>query len=173
MADNLKTIECPACHKEMAKIYVSSENINVDVCVDGCGGIYFDNREFKKFDEPKENIDEILNSLKDKTFIEVDETETRICPCCGSNMVKHFSGIKIEVTIDSCYNCGGVFLDRGELEKIRAEYNTEKERSKDVVDFVNSIIGKEIDDMIETNAKLHQKRSRLKKFYDKLFFNID
>ena len=57
MADNFKTIKCPACQKEMHKIFIPSEGINIDVCLDGCGGIYFDNREFKSFDEQHESID--------------------------------------------------------------------------------------------------------------------
>ena len=50
MADNLELIECPACGKKMHKIYMPSAGVNLDVCVDGCGCIYFDNREFNKFD---------------------------------------------------------------------------------------------------------------------------
>ncbi len=59
MSDTLQPLNCPACHKEMRKVFVPAEGINVDICVDGCGGIFFDNREFTKFDEKAENIDEI------------------------------------------------------------------------------------------------------------------
>ena len=63
MADSHQTLRCPACGKEMQKVFVPSEGVNVDICVDGCGGIFFDNREFKMFDEQSENIDAIINAL--------------------------------------------------------------------------------------------------------------
>ena len=39
MADNFNIIKCPACQKEMKKVFIPEKGINVDVCVDGCGGI--------------------------------------------------------------------------------------------------------------------------------------
>ena len=56
MTDNLKKIKCPACGEEMVKIYMPQQGVNLDVCINGCGGIYFDNREFAKFDEESEDI---------------------------------------------------------------------------------------------------------------------
>ena len=32
----------------MEKIFISDANINVDICLNGCGGILFDNRELEK-----------------------------------------------------------------------------------------------------------------------------
>ncbi len=137
MADNKNIINCPACGTEMVKIFMPDQNINLDVCVNGCGGIYFDNREFKQFDEQHENIDKIVEALKDKTFIEVDQTKTRICPVCGANMVKNYSSVKREIEIDECYFCGGKFLDNDELVKIREEYPTEAERSADLAKIIS------------------------------------
>lgn len=138
MADTQKTINCPACGTEMVKIFMPDQKINIDVCVNGCGGIYFDNKEFKQFDEQHENISEIIEALKDKTFIKVDETKTRICPVCGSNMVKNFSSVKREIEIDECYFCGGKFLDNNELIKIREEYETEADRSADLAKIIGA-----------------------------------
>lgn len=136
MGDNEKIIKCPACGKEMEKIFMPEQGINLDVCVQGCGGIYFDNREFKQFDERHENIDALIESVKDKTFVKVNEHQTRKCPVCGSNMVKNFSSVKRNIEIDECYFCGGKFLDHDELLKIRDEYETEAERSADLLKAV-------------------------------------
>ncbi len=138
MADTTKIINCPACGKEMVKIYMPEQKCNLDVCVNGCGGIYFDNREFEKFDEQHENIDEIIETLKDKNFIEVDQSKTRICPVCGGNMVKNFSSVHRKIEIDECYFCGGKFLDNDELIKIREEYPTETERSADLLKILGA-----------------------------------
>lgn len=141
MADNLKIIYCPACGKEMAKVFMPEQNINLDVCVNGCGGIYFDNREFQQFDERHENIDALIDAIKGKTFKLVDESLKRTCPVCGATMVKNFSSIRKNIQIDECYSCGGKFLDNGELIKIRGEYETEADRSADFLKAVYSTAG--------------------------------
>ena len=118
MVDTKFEIDCPACGKRMTKIGVEAEKCSVDVCLDGCGGIFFDNRELEKFDESYENADDILKQIKEKTFEKTNEDETRICPVCNTPMVKMGAG-KGEVVIDVCNVCGGKFLDNGELQTIR------------------------------------------------------
>ncbi len=170
MADNFKTLKCPACQKEMTKVFVPSEGVNVDICLDGCGGVYFDNREFKYFDEQHEDIDEITKSIEGKEFVKVDESLPRTCPVCGARMVKNFASVKKEIQVDECYACGGKFLDHGELEKIRAQYATEAERSADIMQEVYSTVGIEIKKLEEENAMLRANRSPLKKLFDKIIY---
>ena len=64
MADSLKVLKCPACGKDMEKVFIPSAGINIDICSEGCGGIYFDNREFDDFDEKDEDISAILAKIK-------------------------------------------------------------------------------------------------------------
>lgn len=170
MSDNFKTLRCPACQKEMTKVFIPSEGINVDICLDGCGGIYFDTREFKYFDEQDENIEEIVKAAEGKTFAKVDESLPRTCPVCGARMVKNYASVKKEVQIDECYSCGGKFLDHGELEKIRAQYATEEERSADIMKEVYSTVGVEIKRLEAENEELRAKRSWTKKLFDKLIY---
>ena len=147
MTDSTKTLICPACGKEMEKIFVKKANCFVDICTNGCGGIFFDNREYKKFDESFENIDEIKSALEGKAFIEVDKTFKRICPACGMKMIKNSTSIKGDIIIDECYRCGGKFLDYKELDNIRSEYATEEERSQAVVDYLKQKMGSEFEEM--------------------------
>ena len=63
MADNFNVLKCPACQKEMTKVFVPSEGVNIDICLDGCGGIYFDNKEYYNFDEQKEDVDIIVDEF--------------------------------------------------------------------------------------------------------------
>ncbi|MCD8023925.1 MAG: zf-TFIIB domain-containing protein [Candidatus Gastranaerophilales bacterium] len=168
MVDNFKDLKCPACQKKMTKVFMPQAGVNVDICLDGCGGIYFDNRELECFDEQHENIDEITKAVEGKTFIEVDETLPRVCPNCGAKMVKHFASGKKKITIDDCYSCGGKFLDHGELTKIRAEYNTREERDIDTMKMIYDTIGFEMEKLEEKNANSRAHRSSLKKFFDKM-----
>ena len=149
MADTTRKIECPACGCEMKKIYVEDAEVCVDICTDGCGGIYFDNREFNKFDEPHENIDVIIKELEGKEFKEVDEREVRICPICNVPMVKAGSGVA-GVEIDVCYTCGAKFLDNGELEKIREGKFSENEQLENLLD---EMYKRELKSFVSENQK--------------------
>ncbi len=144
MADNLKDLSCPACGKKMHKIFMPDQGVNLDVCVDGCGGIYFDNREFKQFDEPHEDITPLLDVFAGRVYETVDQSIDRVCPICGNKMVKNFASSKHQIQVDECYHCGGKFLDFGELDKIRAQYNTEAERTGDAIKELYAVAGKEI-----------------------------
>ena len=49
-------MECPACGKQLQQM--TAGDVTVDVCKGGCGGMWFDNYELKKFDEPHESAGE-------------------------------------------------------------------------------------------------------------------
>lgn len=119
MSDNFQTIRCPACGNKMRKVFVPSAGVNVDICVDGCGGIYFDRKEIQHFQKGNDtSYNEIKKELAGKVFTPVNQNEIRVCPVCAAKMVKtKIQGLNIE--IDTCYSCGGIFLDNEELELIR------------------------------------------------------
>lgn len=154
MADTLNDIFCPACGKKMKKIFMPSAGVNLDICADGCGGIFFDNREFEKFDEMHEDISPLAQVLDNSEYYEVDTSLTRVCPVCGMNMVKTFSSSKHDVEIDNCYGCGGIFLDNGELQQIRAEYPDTEARAADVIKELYSNVGFELTKTKAKNEKL-------------------
>ncbi len=156
MPDRKGTIKCPACGKEMIEIFMPEQGINIDVCLNGCGGIFFNNREFKHFDAKDQNIDTLLEAMKDKKFSQVHETTTRTCPVCGAAMVKNYSSSTKQIQVDDCYSCGGKFLDYGELIKIREEddYN-------DAMQTVCSIAGLDFNDE-------RRNQEAVKKLFDSL-----
>ena len=53
-----------------------------------------------------------------------------IVPGIGTAMTRHFSSVKRAVQIDECPQCGGVFLDAGELAAIETEYSSPEDRHK-------------------------------------------
>lgn len=166
MADNKEIIKCPACDNEMKKIFIPDAGINIDICTEGCGGILFDNRELNKFDEPHENIDEILKAIDGKTFIEVDESETRVCPLCNVPMVKMGAGAG-GVEIDVCNTCGAKFLDNGELQKIRGAEEVKNER---LDALMNSLYKENLHDVIGKNADKNIKSSPRRQFFEDLVY---
>ena len=115
---------------------VKVQDINVDVCQGGCGGVWFDWFELKKVDEPHEALGEDLMHVERNPDVKLYEDGKRNCPRCeGMPMLKHFASVKREVEVDECPNCAGFFLDYGELNAIRDQFATEDER-KDAADAV-------------------------------------
>lgn len=168
MADSLKILKCPACGKDLEKVFIPAQGINVDICTEGCGGIFFDNREFNSFDEKDEDISKILEKINNKEFKKVDTKAERFCPNCGTKMVKNCSSIHQTIETDDCYSCGGKFLDRDELLKIRAEYDTEEERDEDILRYVYKQVGQELAEVDRKYADSITNRTRLQNIFYKL-----
>lgn len=121
-------MNCPACSHTLSTRTVGE--VTVDVCDGGCGGIWFDRFELRKVDEVSETAGEALLDVHRDPAVQVDSAKRYACPKCtdGVVMMRHFWSVKRAVTIDECPECSGVFLDVGELAKIRAEFPTEQER---------------------------------------------
>jgi Zn-finger nucleic acid-binding protein len=113
-------MKCPACFNELAQLQVGS--LVVDVCQGGCGGIWFDAFELERVDEEEEVAGESLLHIHRDERIVVDASRKRDCPHCeGVRLHRHFFSAKRRVQVDQCPNCGGYWLDAGELAEIRAE----------------------------------------------------
>ena len=157
-------MKCPACSNPMTQVKV--QDIAVDVCKGGCGGIWFDGLELKKVDEPHEALGEELMHVRRDSAAVVRDNEKRECPRCeGMPMMQHFASVKREVTVDECPNCAGFFLDYGELNEIREQYETEEERSK----AAESLFADLFDDTIaaatqQNETKLERARSLARMF---------
>lgn len=126
-------MRCPACENSLSA--TTAGGVTVDACVGGCGGIWFDNFELKKFDEPHETSAEQLYHIPVDLGVKVDPTQKRQCPRCeGMPMRRHFFSMQRKVEVDSCPNCGGYWLDAGELESIRTEFRSlaEKKQATDI-----------------------------------------
>jgi Zn-finger nucleic acid-binding protein len=123
-------MKCPACERDLTTM--TAGPITVDVCSGGCGGIWFDHFELQKIDEQSESAGAELLDLPRDPAVSIDLERRRSCPKCGPDfvMLRHFTSVARKVTIDECPNCGGIFLDPGELAMIRAEYPSEEERHR-------------------------------------------
>ena len=122
-------MNCPACGNGLTT--TEAGPVEVDVCKGGCGGIWFDAFELKKVDEAHESAGADLLDVERSSAVQVDAAQRRRCPKCPDVvMMRHFTSPKREVEIDECPNCGGVWLDLGELARLRAEFATEGERKQ-------------------------------------------
>jgi Zn-finger nucleic acid-binding protein len=129
---------------------MTAGDVVVDVCQGGCGGIWFDNYELKKFDEPHEAAGQDLLDIERDQGIKVDHSAKRNCPKCDDVvMMRHFFSIKREVELDECSGCGGMWLDAGELGKIRSLYESEEQRRQAAQEYFDEVFGEKFEEMRE------------------------
>lgn len=119
-------MNCPVC----GKLLVEQDfgDVRVDVCKNGCKGIWFDWQELRRLDENHEGVGKALEEALDSSRVNDADREPLTCPKCGIAMHAHKYSNAKEVNVDECYACGGFFLDSGELCVIRDSYMSEQER---------------------------------------------
>jgi len=149
-------MKCPACENQLQRMTVA--NVTVDVCKGGCGGIWFDNFELKKFDEPHESAGEALLDVGLSKTVAVDHSKRLKCPRCDDIvMMRHFFGVKHKVEVDECPGCGGIWLDAGELKHIRSLFETEQQRERAANEYFSELFDNQLAAMkAESKAKLEK-----------------
>ncbi|MFC1851451.1 zf-TFIIB domain-containing protein [candidate division CSSED10-310 bacterium] len=113
---------CQICQIELKEVTLHGET--VDRCPT-CNGIYFDRGEL-------ESIVKIVSLFQSTTLSEIDidtissAEKSRLlkCPADGSDMMKKEIAC---YTIDVCENCGGIWLDGGEISALKIAENQIKE----------------------------------------------
>lgn len=138
-ADTHDSINCPVCSRPLDQVAVG--RVIVDVCHQGCGGIWFDHFELQKFDEHHEGEGKMLSQAVERhPEISRDPKQRLRCPRC-QNMVlrQHFFSVKQQVEVDSCPGCGGYWLDFGELDLIRSEFATARARDEAAKKFLEEL----------------------------------
>jgi len=112
-------VGCPRCAATMRRDQV--DGIELDLC-DGCGGTWYDRGELEQHiaagdpgpgDDPAQAADREFHR-------EADRMDTRYlkCPICANPMNRKNWGRLSGIIIDIC-GPHGLFLDAGELDKIR------------------------------------------------------
>jgi uncharacterized protein len=113
-------MNCPACDHVLSSRRLAG--IPVDICDGGCGGLWFDAFELGKVDESHELTDEDLLRPQFNLAAQVCDASKRSCPRCSDvRLLRHFFSPQRQVEVDTCPQCAGVWLDAGELQRIRAE----------------------------------------------------
>jgi Zn-finger nucleic acid-binding protein len=111
-------MHCPKDQTELQPLTVGG--VRVDACPK-CKGLWFDREELRKAKDVK---------LPDASWFDIHlwkDTDAfkgvntdRLCPRDGRHLVELEYG-DTGVKIDACRHCEGIWLDRGEFEKILAE----------------------------------------------------
>lgn len=105
-------MDCPVCRRPM--IVFELDKVELDNCA-SCGGIWLDKGELELLLESSEKKDKFLSSFEAANR---GRERKMICPICLKKMQKASCGIESEILIDRCFKGDGIWLDKGELEKI-------------------------------------------------------
>jgi len=104
-------MNCPRCKSPL--IVVEYHDIELDWCP-SCEGLWFDSGEMELVAAQMSGA-----SASPLSWQKADTDEQRLkCPECNRKMEKRSPGGEQPVIADVCRTCGGLWLDRGELEQI-------------------------------------------------------
>lgn len=120
-------MRCPVCENEMTEVDFGTAV--VDVCKEGCKGIWFDPMELRKVRMDEEAAADALKEALEHPRMSDSGRGRLECPRCRVPMHRHKFRSAREVDVDECYVCGGLYLDSGELKAIReGSLSDEEER---------------------------------------------
>ncbi|MBL8066143.1 MAG: zf-TFIIB domain-containing protein [Chthonomonadaceae bacterium] len=109
-------MKCPGCGNELASTFLGSTL--VEVC-SNCGGIWFDEAELIKVitDDPASM--NMVDQVQHSQATEISHIHRR-CPKCECVMSSYHYAYKSAILLDGCDQCGGIFVDQGELTDIES-----------------------------------------------------
>lgn len=113
-------MNCPVCSTAM--VDEDFGGVHVNVCRDGCQGLWFDWHELTRLDEGHEGVGRALESAMQSPRAPAAPRGRLQCPRCQIPMHAHRYPRAQEVDVDECYGCGGFFLDPGELHAVRQQH---------------------------------------------------
>lgn len=122
-------MNCPVCENKKLH-HVTVRSVELDICSDGCQGIWFDQRELKKFDEAHESTEGLIECNAVSASAKPRSHQLHCPKCKNIVMIKRFSSVKKKIELDECGKCAGIWTDAGELAQLRNEFKTESERRK-------------------------------------------
>lgn len=160
-------MNCPACDLPLEEKTI--EDVRVDVCADGCGGVWFDQFEFRKFDEPHEAAGAALLELEGAHTRPTGVDDRFECPRCDEDVVlmRRFFSTKRQVEVDECPSCAGIWLDVGELRDLRSLFDSEEARKQAAAEYFEDVFGPSLAAM---RAESEGKRDKAARFAHVLRF---
>ena len=137
-------MDCPACGHGLTE--TTQADVKVDICKGGCGGLWFDQLEIIKFDEPHEHAGAALLQVETNPNVSVDHARRRDCPrCVGQIMMRHPFSPGTGVEVDECPACAGFWLDAGELNGIRGAFASEGDRKAAAMAHFDELFNKDLE----------------------------
>lgn len=132
-------MKCPRTGKALKSVKVGGVEVDLS---EGCGGVWFDNFELSKFSAPSNRMGEVLVEHLNNFHNPLLETDKRLkCPRdTDLVLMRRFYSGKLQIEIDECPQCGGIWLDAEELEKIHELFPNDGDYGKARKDFAKKVM---------------------------------
>lgn len=128
---------CPVCKTQLLE-NVIFHNVEADFC-GKCLGLWFERDELR---QAKDDADKDLSWLDFNLWKEIKDfiisRDKKLCPACRLPLYEVNYG-KSMVSVDLCNVCNGIWLDRGEFNKIM-DYLKNEEVSEVLNEFSKNIL---------------------------------
>jgi hypothetical protein len=115
-------MKCPRCNSVLSA--TAYDGVEIEVCP-GCKGEWLFAGELQKIADHHDEVftpEEIaaLDAVNTEKFTaEKDDHDELNCPCCDNVQMEHFNyGDTSGIILHKCKQCDGIWMDKGELEKI-------------------------------------------------------
>lgn len=127
-------MQCPRSDGTLKEVTI--DGVTIDIC-ESCGGVWFDAQELAKFDEAhEESGQELLTLMAQYHSDGLDHAGPLKSPKDPSvTLVRRYYSPKEEIEIDECPITGSIWLDAGELAKIRELFPSQEDRKRAYRDF--------------------------------------
>ena len=110
----MASLNCPDCEAPLQSVFY--EGVAVNLCMQ-CKGMFLDKTKLSRIEQSREiEIPTSTPAAPKKSEI------GRSCPTCHTSMKKVKHGKFRGTIIDVCESCSGIWLDKGELESIQADF---------------------------------------------------
>ena len=109
------SLKCPDCNSVLRAVYY--EGVRVYLCLK-CQSFFLKPKELKRI----QDTHEVEISIDMTPPSRLGDNKSRICPACDIGMKKKKYGKVSSTIIDLCEKCNGIWLDKGELERIQLDY---------------------------------------------------
>lgn len=127
-------MNCPICKKALTNIRL--EQTSIDVCSEGCGGIWLDRGDLSKIIQSGQDItNQLSNSKKTPT---PNVGDPRHCPRNQMILMKR-SYIEDQAMVDECPKCAGIWIDNLEeflqvISDFKQKLNLNKDEAQKILE---------------------------------------
>lgn len=110
-------MDCPKCDQSMESVEFGTD-IKLMRCT-GCYGLFCKAHTLQQLREEWLS-DSVLDKGSPALGAKHNALRDIACPECGTTMARVRDSAQVHITLDSCPNCDGIFLDAGELTDMKS-----------------------------------------------------
>jgi Zn-finger nucleic acid-binding protein len=121
-------LSCPRCNVPLKTHSITTDaeqwQVEVDVCLDSCGGLWLEAHDFEVDPQAKLLLDSEIANLNIPRKKAINTKAPADCPACRVPM-NRYDWNNEGIHLDTCPMCHGRWIDGGEVRTIHAQWDKE------------------------------------------------